>query len=328
MVDAYDEEEVAGRERTVLRLHPRLAPVKVAVLPLVSQGRACPRRRARSTRSCARVIPAEFDEGGSIGKRYRRQDEIGTPWGVTIDGQTMEDDTVTLRDRDSLEQVRVPIAGLADELAAPAAPGVALARSSSLEDRSRRRGGRRATCCRCWRATAVSTAWIPGPGSWRGWCTIAGTSARGRTVIARDDADEPPGSRPSTGRGAPSSATGSGCSHDLFVRPEHRQHGVGRALINACLERARERGVARLGWDTEPGNSVAQRLYDSLPGVSAANGLPTRSTSPSGRGSDLPGQPSNTRRDDAAQPESSRVMCVIAGSSQITGGIPIKEERR
>jgi glycyl-tRNA synthetase len=61
-------------------------------------------------------IPAEFDEGGSIGRRYRRQDEIGTPWGVTIDGETMKDDTVTLRDRDSLEQVRVPIAGLADEL--------------------------------------------------------------------------------------------------------------------------------------------------------------------------------------------------------------------
>ena len=62
------------------------------------------------------MIPAEFDEGGSIGKRYRRQDEIGTPWGITIDGQTMEDDTVTLRDRDSLEQVRVPAAGLGDDL--------------------------------------------------------------------------------------------------------------------------------------------------------------------------------------------------------------------
>ncbi len=62
-------------------------------------------------------IPAEFDEGGSIGKRYRRQDEIGTPWGITVDHQTMEDDTVTLRDRDSLEQTRVPIAGLADDLA-------------------------------------------------------------------------------------------------------------------------------------------------------------------------------------------------------------------
>ena len=64
-----------------------------------------------------RRLPAEFDEGGSIGKRYRRQDEIGTPWGVTIDGQTLEDDTVTLRDRDSLEQTRVPIAALADDLA-------------------------------------------------------------------------------------------------------------------------------------------------------------------------------------------------------------------
>jgi glycyl-tRNA synthetase len=63
-------------------------------------------------------IPAEFDEGGNIGKRYRRQDEIGTPWGITVDGQTLEDDTVTLRDRDSLEQIRVPIAGLADDLVA------------------------------------------------------------------------------------------------------------------------------------------------------------------------------------------------------------------
>ena len=62
------------------------------------------------------MMPAEFDEGGSIGKRYRRQDEIGTPWGVTIDGQTMEDDTVTLRDRDSLEQSRIAIAELGDEL--------------------------------------------------------------------------------------------------------------------------------------------------------------------------------------------------------------------
>jgi glycyl-tRNA synthetase len=61
-------------------------------------------------------MPAEFDEGGSIGKRYRRQDEIGTPWGITVDHQTMEDDTVTLRDRDTLEQVRVPIDGLGDEL--------------------------------------------------------------------------------------------------------------------------------------------------------------------------------------------------------------------
>jgi glycyl-tRNA synthetase len=61
-------------------------------------------------------LPAEYDAGGSIGRRYRRQDEIGTPWGVTIDHQTLDDDTVTLRDRDSLEQVRIPIPALGDEL--------------------------------------------------------------------------------------------------------------------------------------------------------------------------------------------------------------------
>jgi glycyl-tRNA synthetase len=116
MVDAYDEEEVAGRKRTLLRLHPRLAPVKVAVLPLVSKNGMPEKARAVYEELRTRV-PAEFDEGGSIGRRYRRQDEIGTPWGVTIDGETMGNDTVTLRDRDSLEQVRVPIAGLADELA-------------------------------------------------------------------------------------------------------------------------------------------------------------------------------------------------------------------
>jgi glycyl-tRNA synthetase len=115
LVDAYDEEEVANRKRTVLRLHPRLAPVKVAVLPLVSRDGMPEKARAVYEELRSR-LPTEFDEGGSIGRRYRRQDEIGTPWGVTIDGETMKDDTVTLRDRDSLEQVRVPIRGLADEL--------------------------------------------------------------------------------------------------------------------------------------------------------------------------------------------------------------------
>jgi glycyl-tRNA synthetase len=115
MVDAYDEEEVEGRVRTVLRLHPRLAPVKVAVLPLVSKD-GMPEKARAVYEDVRPRMPAEYDEGGSIGKRYRRQDEIGTPWGVTIDGQTMEDDTVTLRDRDSLEQVRIPVAELGDEL--------------------------------------------------------------------------------------------------------------------------------------------------------------------------------------------------------------------
>ena len=115
MVDAYEIEEVDGRERTVLRLHPRLAPVKAAVLPLVSRD-GMP-ERAREIFDAVRArVPAEYDEGGSIGRRYRRQDEIGTPWGITIDGQTLEDGTVTLRDRDSLEQTRVPADELPDEL--------------------------------------------------------------------------------------------------------------------------------------------------------------------------------------------------------------------
>jgi glycyl-tRNA synthetase len=117
LVDAYDTEEVEGRERTVLRLHPRMAPVKAAILPLVSK-EGMPEKAREVFDALRRRVPAEYDEGGSIGRRYRRQDEIGTPWGITVDGQTMEDDTVTLRDRDSLDQTRVAIDGLVEELAA------------------------------------------------------------------------------------------------------------------------------------------------------------------------------------------------------------------
>jgi glycyl-tRNA synthetase len=115
MVDSYDEENVEGRERVVLRLHPRLAPIKVAVLPLVNKD-GQPEKARAIYEELRESMSAEFDTGGSIGKRYRRQDEIGTPWGITVDHQTMEDDTVTLRDRDSLEQIRIPIAQIADEL--------------------------------------------------------------------------------------------------------------------------------------------------------------------------------------------------------------------
>jgi glycyl-tRNA synthetase len=115
MVDAYDEEEVEGRERVLLRLHPRLAPVKVAVLPLVNKD-GQPEKAREIYEDLRERMPAEYDTGGSIGKRYRRQDEIGTPWGVTVDHQTMEDDTVTLRDRDSLDQSRIAISELGDEL--------------------------------------------------------------------------------------------------------------------------------------------------------------------------------------------------------------------
>ena len=115
MVDAYDEEQVEGRERVVLRLHPRLAPVKVAVLPLVNKD-GQPELAREIYQDLRRRMPAEYDTGGSIGKRYRRQDEIGTPWGVTVDHQTMEDATVTLRDRDSLEQSRIARGDLGAEL--------------------------------------------------------------------------------------------------------------------------------------------------------------------------------------------------------------------
>jgi glycyl-tRNA synthetase len=121
LVDAYDEELVEregtgeGERRTVLRLHPRLAPVKAAVLPLVNKDGQPELAREAYVAVRARV-QAEYDDGGAIGRRYRRQDEIGTPFCVTIDHQSVEDRTVTLRDRDSLEQERLPIEGIAEEI--------------------------------------------------------------------------------------------------------------------------------------------------------------------------------------------------------------------
>jgi glycyl-tRNA synthetase len=117
LVDAYREEEVAGEQRVVLGLHPRLAPVKVAVLPLVKKD-GQPELAQEVFRALRGRMQAEYDEGGSVGKRYRRQDEIGTPYCVTVDHASLEDRTVTVRDRDSLEQERVAIDALPDTLAA------------------------------------------------------------------------------------------------------------------------------------------------------------------------------------------------------------------
>jgi len=117
LVDAYDEDEIEGERRTVLRLHPQLAPVKVAVLPLVRRD-GQPELARAVWQELKERLQAEYDEGGAIGRRYRRQDEIGTPWAVTIDHQSLEDHTVTIRDRDTLAQVRVAISSLADELEA------------------------------------------------------------------------------------------------------------------------------------------------------------------------------------------------------------------
>jgi glycyl-tRNA synthetase len=108
---------VEGEQRTVLKLHPAMAPVKAAVLPLVKKDKQ-PELARSVYESLKPVMQAEYDESGSIGKRYRRQDEIGTPWCVTIDHQSLEDETVTVRDRDSLDQERVAIGDLPAHLAA------------------------------------------------------------------------------------------------------------------------------------------------------------------------------------------------------------------
>jgi glycyl-tRNA synthetase len=111
LCDAYDEETVSDRPRTVLRLHPRLAPVKVAVLPLVGKDSGMVERARGLYEDLRKVMSTEYDDAAAIGKRYRRQDEIGTPWALTIDEQTLADGTITLRDRDTLEQERIPLEG-------------------------------------------------------------------------------------------------------------------------------------------------------------------------------------------------------------------------
>jgi glycyl-tRNA synthetase len=115
LVDAYDEDEIEGEQRTVLRLHPQLAPVKVAVLPLVRKD-GQPELAREIYLDLRERVQTEYDEGGAIGRRYRRQDEIGTPWAVTVDHQSLEDRTVTLRDRDSLAQERIAIDEVGDEI--------------------------------------------------------------------------------------------------------------------------------------------------------------------------------------------------------------------
>jgi glycyl-tRNA synthetase len=126
LCDAYDEEVVADRPRTVLRLHPRLAPVKAAVLPLIGKDTNMVGQARGLYEDLRRSLSAEYDDAAAIGKRYRRQDEIGTPWALTIDEQTLSDGTVTLRDRDTLQQERIPIDGakrlLLDRLEQPWAP--------------------------------------------------------------------------------------------------------------------------------------------------------------------------------------------------------------
>jgi glycyl-tRNA synthetase len=112
LCDAYHEEVVGDRERVVLRLHPQVAPVKAAILPLVPRDEGMATRARALFEELRRHHVVEHDDSGQIGRRYRRQDEIGTPWAFTVDEQTLEDETVTVRDRDSLAQERLPIGGV------------------------------------------------------------------------------------------------------------------------------------------------------------------------------------------------------------------------
>ena len=114
LCNAYDEEEIDGETRVVLHLHPALAPVKVAILPLQKQ---LVEKADEIFKTLSKKYSCEFDLSGSIGKRYRRQDEIGTPFCVTVDFDTLEDNTVTVRDRDTMSQVRVRVDELDNYLA-------------------------------------------------------------------------------------------------------------------------------------------------------------------------------------------------------------------
>jgi glycyl-tRNA synthetase len=111
LCEAYAEDKVPDEKgrmqpRTVMKFHARLAPIKVAVFPLVKKD-GMPDFARRIYRALKQHFTAFYDEKGAVGRRYRRQDEAGTPFCITVDGQTLKDNTVTIRDRDSLEQWRV-----------------------------------------------------------------------------------------------------------------------------------------------------------------------------------------------------------------------------
>jgi len=126
IVDAYHEEELEEDSRVVLKLHPRIAPVKAAVFPLTKKEPVSTKARElyQSLRGDYSIF---YDETGAIGRRYRRQDEIGTPFCVTVDFDTLEDDQVTIRDRDTMQQERVPVGEVRERLSRLISTGSAAA---------------------------------------------------------------------------------------------------------------------------------------------------------------------------------------------------------
>ncbi|OVE78805.1 glycine--tRNA ligase [bacterium I07] len=115
LVDAYEEEKLEKDTRTVLHLDPRIAPMKAAVFPLVNRD-GMPEIATKLADDLRGDLLVFFDASGAVGRRYRRQDEAGTPFCVTVDSQTLEDQTVTVRDRDTMKQDRIPIGGILEEL--------------------------------------------------------------------------------------------------------------------------------------------------------------------------------------------------------------------
>ena len=114
--DKQPDEKGKMQERTVMKFHPRLAPVKAAVFPLIKK-EGMPEKAAEVFGALkAAGLNCQFDQQGAIGRRYRRQDEIGTPYCITVDGDTMTDGTVTIRDRDSLKQERIPMDCVVEEV--------------------------------------------------------------------------------------------------------------------------------------------------------------------------------------------------------------------
>lgn len=106
LIDAYFEEEVRGEKRVVLKLHQKLAPIKVGIFPLVNRD-GMPEIAQNITKDLRKDFRVFYDDKGAVGRRYRRQDEVGTPYCVTVDSQTLQDQTVTIRERDSMEQIRI-----------------------------------------------------------------------------------------------------------------------------------------------------------------------------------------------------------------------------
>jgi glycyl-tRNA synthetase len=115
LTDAYSEEEVNGETRAILKFHPKLAPIKAAIFPLVNKD-GMPEISRNIEKDLRKYLKVFYDDKGAVGRRYRRQDEVGTPYCITVDTQTLEDQTVTVRERDSMLQERIAIANVKEYL--------------------------------------------------------------------------------------------------------------------------------------------------------------------------------------------------------------------